>query len=199
MPFGKLTMFWMPLVGDCFEEVLISGKATDVFGRAVTQGNKQIGIEVAGNRCVCCFDSDQMDPVIAKVVDVADRCRAGCSDDVGQTGRANGQGVIVEAGIGTRPPFAARQERIEVRVAPAHGGLDHQMQAVEPQSDGHQKRPRNTWFGAVEGNVQACNAHVGNISVYADVCQCHGSRSSVYAVPRCGFNVVCPHFWSFKV
>ena len=29
MLFGKMTMVWMPFVGECFEEVLISGKAAD--------------------------------------------------------------------------------------------------------------------------------------------------------------------------
>ena len=95
-----MTMVWTPFVGECFEEVLIPGKAADIFGWAVTQGIDQFWIEVARNGCVCCLDLDQMHPVIAKVVNVADRCRAGCSDDVGQTGRGNGQSVIVEAGIG---------------------------------------------------------------------------------------------------
>lgn len=102
-PIRQFFMFGLAWIADCAEEVVVSGKAADVFGRASADYFDKPWIEVSGCRVADDRGFDQMDPVISEVVDIADLVFSCGVDDVseagcwvcGASGGSGGQAAVV--------------------------------------------------------------------------------------------------------
>ena len=78
------------------------------------------------------LDDDPVLPAVAEVVEVVEGGGACSSYGIGERGLGGGADVVAVVGVRQAPTGLAYRELPEVVVLPGHGGLEHQVQPVEP-------------------------------------------------------------------
>ena len=96
-----------------------------------------------------------MIPAVAEVIEVAERLAAGVGQNGGEARFPGVERPVVDSvGIGFAPAGAADAELVEMRVGPAHGGLDRQMQAIETDVGRHDDASHHLGLDMVERDLQ---------------------------------------------
>ena len=121
-----------------------------------------------------------MFPVVAKIVDVVDRLFAGVLDDLAQSGFVGGQVLAAKIGVRDTPCGAGCFEHVEMRVGPAHGHLQCQVQPVQPDISRHLQGAGDSGLDVLQGDFDLDDAHAGRCctdrvsSVNTGFCHDHG-------------------------
>ena len=156
-PFEQLFVALVGGVGDGVEEVHVAKGAAHILGRAGTLAVEEARIACLGLRPGDGLDPDRVVPVVAEVVDVGELPRPG-TQEVGQRGRlgrVHRPLRIAPARVGDAPGRVAAAELPQVVVLPAHGGLDHEVQPVEPDVDRDLDAAEDPRLDLVELDAQA--------------------------------------------
>jgi len=81
--------------------------------------------------------------------------------------------------VGFTPTYVASANLIEVRVGPAHGGLDCQMQAIEPNRDWHLDAAQDLGLYIVEGDFETSDGgHAASLRWSFPVAQRQGRSAA---------------------
>lgn len=152
-------MFWVLRIAHCFEELVVTGCAADVLGRAAACDVCQTRVEFAGDGVVDLADFDLVVPAVAEVVEIVDRTGAGVLDDLDQSGLVGGQVFAAEVRVGQPSCRATGLKHVEVRVSPAHGGLDGQVEAVEADIGRHLQGAYDSGLDIFKLDLQLDDAH----------------------------------------
>src|SRR6185436_15671786 len=120
------------------------------------------GIEETRIRNAACRNSEMLEldrvlPTVTKIVDVAQRPGADVFEHGIEACLARVARTITPTGIGNAPPDAAGSKLVEVTVGPAHRGLDHEMQTIEPEIERHLDPTQHRGLDLVEGDLEAGN------------------------------------------
>ena len=131
-PLDHLGMVFVLQIGDGLEELGIAPRTADVLGRAAPHGVDQERVCQAGDGIRDALDLDRVLPAVSEVLEVAQGLRAGVLDDVQETRLAGIEGAFAPVRVGNAPAHIAGTDLVEMAVGPAHGGLEHKVQAIEP-------------------------------------------------------------------
>ena len=138
-------MFFMARISDGGQELGISVRSADIFGRTgiftVEAPNAQSLLRVAGVRV---FDDHDMVPAVAEVVEVVKTSRL-IADGLGEN-----DSLLIEllellgpVRIVGAVAFAAENELMQVAIGPAHAGLQDVVQPRELQILGNEQSSPN--------------------------------------------------------
>ena len=99
---------------------------------------------------------------LAKIVDVVDRLFAGVLDDLAQSGFVGGQVLAAKIGVRDTPCGAGCFEHVEMRVGPAHGHLQCQVQPVQPDISRHLQGAGDSGLDVLQGDFDLDDAHAAS-------------------------------------
>src|SRR5215471_5528319 len=118
-------------ISDCVEEVVVSPGAADILRRATSGCGDQARIGHAWDGISDALDADRMLPAVAEVVEVFERSGADVFQRVDEAGLAGIERSVAEVRIGPAPAYITCMDLVEMAVRPAHGCLQHKVQAIQ--------------------------------------------------------------------
>ena len=170
----------MRRVVDGVQELGVAPRAAHVLGRAAPDGVEQNRVGRAGHRVGDALDLDRMLPAVAEVVEVFERLRAGILKHVDEAGLLGVERAITELRVRQAPANIPGPDLVKVAVGPAHGRLQHQVQAVEADGERHLDPAPHRGLHVVKGDKQAGDAgggHAARLRRSISRAQFHGSSS----------------------
>src|SRR4051794_9258796 len=181
-PAGPLDHLGMALVlriGDRLEEFGVAPRSTDVLGRAASCGVDQERVSETGHGIRDALDLDRVFPAIAEVVEVFQRLRAGVLEDVEETRLAGIERAFSPIWVGHAPAHVAGPDLVEMAIGPAHGGLEHQVQAIKPDGQRHLNAAQHCGLDVIEGHLEPGDAVAGHAAAFPSLAwaQFQGSSS----------------------
>src|SRR6266511_4151505 len=182
-PFFELAMARVVGIGDGLEEFGIAPGTADVLGRAATLGFDQAWVKDAGLGIDQAFDLDGVFPAIPEVIEILQRLRSDVFEHVAEPGFACIEEVAGPILIGIRgaPSDTVCADLIEMAVGPSHGGLDGQVQPVEPDVERHLDVAQDRGLDIVEGDLETgdgVGTHAATLRRSLSAAQFHGRSSS---------------------
>jgi hypothetical protein len=141
-------------IGQDLEQILVARRPTAVLGRAAADGFEQKEIRCALDCRRHLLELDGVRPAVAEVVKVGEGLAPGIGENSAEAALPGLQRGIVEAvGVRFAPAAATDAELVEVRVGPAHGGLDDEMQEVQADVGRHEA-PHDDGLDVVERDLE---------------------------------------------
>src|SRR6266511_3002264 len=182
-PFFEFAMALVVGIGDGLEEFGIAPGTADVLGRAATLGFDQAWVKDAGLGIDQAFDLDGVFPAIPEVIEILQRLRSDVFEHVAKPGFACIEEVAGPILIGIRgaPSDTVCADLIEMAVGPSHGGLDGQVQPVEPDVERHLDVAQDRGLDIVEGDLETgdgVGTHAATLRRSLSAAQFHGRSSS---------------------
>lgn len=162
-PFCEFFVAFVGGVGEGSEEFGVTINAAAIFGRAgIFAGQTDGGRELRIGR-EDFFDSDFMEPTVAKVVLIFEFA-FGRGGDLGEGGALFVANIEVGIGCAVESAGGARSDDkvVQMGVGPAHGDLDDMMEAVESEAGGDQDAAPDGRFEAGEGDFQLAERGLGS-------------------------------------
>ncbi len=185
VPFGQLGMALVSWIDDGLEELGIAPGSANVFGRAAALGLDQAGIGETRCWIADALDLDRMFPAIAEVVEIFEGLGAGVLEQLEQAclGRLE-RAVTAKTPAALRWPPAdvADPDLPQVRVGPADGRLQDQVQPIEPKVERHLEATHDGRLDVVERDLETddrIGAHAARADVVAGTVHRQGNSSSI--------------------
>src|SRR5689334_5225933 len=176
-------MAFVVCVLESFEQFGVAPGAAAVFGRTATADFEEARVEHTGFGVDEPLDFDPVLPAVAEVVEIDEPLRPDVFENVGEASLAGIEEVAgpVFFGIGGAPADIAGTQLIEMAVGPSHGGLDGQVQPVEPDIERHFEAPQHHGLDVVESDLEtgdAGSAHAATLRRSISAAQFHGKSWS---------------------
>ena len=118
---------------------------------------------------------------VAKIVDVSQRHGADNFQHIAKARLARVERTVVPIRVWNAPSHVAGTQLVEMAVAPAHRGLDCQMQAVEPDGERHLDPAQHHRLDIVERDLETGNGvgtHAARLRRPFSAAQRHGSSAA---------------------
>jgi hypothetical protein len=150
---GVALVLW---IGNSFEHFGVAPWAATVLERTAAADFNQARIERTRRGVGEAFDFDRVLPAIAEVVEIDELLCADIFEDVVEPGFAGVEEVTgrISIGVWRTPADITGAQLVEMAVGPAHGGLNGQMQPVEPDVEWHINAAQDCGLDVVEGDLE---------------------------------------------
>jgi hypothetical protein len=138
----------------------IAPGTADVLGRAAALGFGQAWVKDAGLGIDQAFDLNRVFPAVAEVIEILQRLGTDVFEHLAEPGPASIDEVAgpILIGIGRAPTDVAGAQFVEMAVGPSHGGLDGQVQPVEPDVERYLDAAQHHGLDVVEGDLEASDS-----------------------------------------
>ncbi len=182
-PLCKLGVALVLWIGNSFEHFGVAPRAATVLGRTAAADFNQARIERTRRGVGEAFDFDRVLPAIAEVIEIDELLCADIFEDVVEPGFAGVEEVAgpISIGIWRTPADITGAQLVEMAVGPAHGGLNGQMQPVEPDVEWHINAAQDCGLDVVEGDLETSDGggtHAATLRRSISMAQFHGKSSS---------------------
>ena len=166
-PVTKVGVAFVCGIVDRFQQFDVAPRTAHIFGRAMSAGLDQARIKLTGLWIDETLDLDRVLPPVAEVVEIFKSLCADILENFVEPGLAGVEEVTCPTSIGVRcaPADVAGPDLVEMAVGPAHGGLDRQVQPVEPDIERNFDAAQNNRFDIVECDLEASDCVPRNSSL----------------------------------